>query len=161
RSQATALRNFIHTASSSNEALVKAYALASEASARTLGMRPFDVQLIGALALASGCVVEMQTGEGKTLTATLPAFYHALDGRGVHVHTFNDYLARRDALWMKPIYEMLGISVGYLQSDMPEDQRRDAYRKEVVYMTAKEGGFDYLRTFLIDSKASCVQRKAG
>src|SRR5690606_21110874 len=92
RSQATSLRNFIHTASSSNEALVKAYALASEASARTLGMRPFDVQLIGALALASGCVVEMQTGEGKTLTATLPAFYHALDGRGVHVHTFNDYL---------------------------------------------------------------------
>lgn len=155
------LRNSIHTRFSNEEALVKAYALASEAAARTVGMRPYNVQLVGALALSSGCVVEMQTGEGKTLTATLPAFYHALGRRGVHLHTFNDYLARRDALWMKPIYELLGVSVGYIQSDMPEDQRKEAYRKDVVYMTAKEGGFDYLRTFLIDDNGSRVQRKAG
>lgn len=161
RTLANELRNNLHTSPSGDETQVKAYALASEAAARTTGMRPYDVQLIGALALSSGCVVEMQTGEGKTLTATLPAFYHALDGRGVHVHTFNDYLARRDALWMKPVYELLGISIGYIRSDMPESQRKDAYGKDVVYMTAREGGFDYLRTFLIDDNASRVQRKAG
>src|SRR5690606_25368780 len=92
------------------EVRIDAYALASEVAARTVGMRPFDVQLKGALALSSGCVVEMQTGEGKTLTATLPAFYHALSGEGVHIYTFNDYLAMRDARWMQPLYEFLGLS---------------------------------------------------
>lgn len=143
------------------EVRIDAYALASEVAARTLGMRPFDVQLKGALALSFGCVVEMQTGEGKTLTATLPAFYHALSGEGVHIYTFNDYLAMRDARWMQPLYEFLGLSTGYIQSGMPEPQKKEVYTKDIVYLTAKVGGFDYLRTFLIDELEARVQRKAG
>lgn len=161
RAIATELRNKIYTPSSQDDILIRSYALASEAAARSLRMRPFDVQILGALALSLGCVVEMQTGEGKTLTATLPAFYHSINGGGVHLHTFNDYLARRDALWMRPVYEMLGVSVGYIQADMPADQRKEAYTKDVVYLTAKEGGFDYLRTFLIDNNKSRVQRNAS
>lgn len=141
--------------------LVEAYALACAAAFRALGMKLFDVQLMGALALKEGRVVEMQTGEGKTLMATLPAFYYSLNGKGVHVHTFNDYLARRDAQWMKPIYTLLGTSVGYIQEETEHALRREVYLQDVVYMTAKQGGFDYLRTFLVNSREEVVQRTAG
>lgn len=151
----------VATLSLENDRLAEAYALACEAAARTTGMRPFDVQIQGALAMANGNVVEMQTGEGKTLTATLPAFYYAINGRGVHLHTFNDYLARRDATWMQPVYDLLGISVGYILEETTQDVRKEVYQRDVVYLTAKEGGFDYLRTFLINDPAQKVQRIAG
>ena len=121
------------------------FALVREAAGRTLGPRPFDVQVVAALALARGRVVEMQTGEGKTLTAVMPAALHALTGNGAHVLTFNDYLARRDAEWMGPIYRMLGLSVDAVQHGMTAADRRRAYRADVTYVTAREAGFDHLR----------------
>ena len=125
------------------------YALAREASRRVLGQRPFDEQLIAALALDDGNVVEMQTGEGKTLTAVMPAALNGLAGRGAHVLTFNDYLARRDAEWMGPVYRLLGLSVGYVQQGMTPRARRAAYGADVTYVTAKEAGFDHLRDLLV------------
>ena len=130
---------------SSDELLVEVFALAREAAARALGMRPFDVQVIAGVALSSGKLVEMQTGEGKTLAAVLPACLNAATGRGVHVLTFNDYLARRDAAWMGPVYRFLGLSVGVIQEGMSVDARRAAYAADVTYATAKEAGFDFLR----------------
>jgi preprotein translocase subunit SecA len=130
---------------SSDELLVEVFALAREAAARALGMRPFDVQVIAGVALSSGKLVEMQTGEGKTLAAVLPAYLNAAAGRGVHVLTFNDYLARRDAAWMGPVYRFLGLSVGVVQEGMSVDARRAAYAADVTYATAKEAGFDFLR----------------
>ena len=115
---------------------------------RALGQRPFDEQIVAALALDDGHVVEMQTGEGKTLAAVMPAALNALTGRGVHVLTFNDYLARRDAEWMGPIYRLLGLSVGCVQQGMPPRARRAAYGADVTYVTAKEAGFDHLRDLL-------------
>ncbi len=125
--------------------LVEAYALVREASRRVLGMRHFDVQVLGGIAMHQGKLIEMQTGEGKTLVAVLPAYLNALTGQGVHVLTFNDYLARRDAGWMGPVYEFLGLSVGYIQEEMGAKQRQEAYGCDVTYATAKEVGFDYLR----------------
>ena len=122
-----------------------AFGLAREAARRALGERPFDEQIVAGLALDDGHVVEMQTGEGKTLAAVMPASLNALAGRGVHVLTFNDYLARRDAEWMGPVYRLLGLSVGYVQQDTAPSGRRDAYRADVTYVTAKEAGFDHLR----------------
>jgi preprotein translocase subunit SecA len=130
---------------SSDEMLVEVFALAREAAARALGMRPFDVQVIAGVALSNGKLVEMQTGEGKTLAAVLPACLNAAAGRGVHVLTFNDYLARRDAAWMGPVYRFLGLSVGAVQEGMSVDARRAAYAADVTYATAKEAGFDFLR----------------
>jgi preprotein translocase subunit SecA len=130
---------------SSDELLVEVFALAREAAARALGMRPFDVQVIAGVALSSGKLVEMQTGEGKTLAAVLPAYLNAAAGSGVHVLTFNDYLARRDAAWMGPVYRFLGLSVGVVQEGMSVDARRAAYAADVTYATAKEAGFDFLR----------------
>jgi preprotein translocase subunit SecA len=130
---------------SSDELLVEVFALSREAAARALGMRPFDVQVIAGVALSSGKLVEMQTGEGKTLAAVLPACLNAAAGRGVHVLTFNDYLARRDAAWMGPVYRFLGLSVGVVQEGMSVDARRAAYAADVTYATAKEAGFDFLR----------------
>ncbi len=121
------------------------FALVREAAARTVGLRHFDVQVVAALALAQGRVVEMQTGEGKTLAAVMPAALHALSGRGVHVLTFNDYLAHRDAEWMGPIYRMLGLSVGAVRQGMGPADRRRAYATDITYVTAKEAGFDHLR----------------
>ena len=131
-----------------DDLLAEAFALVSEAAFRKVEMRPYDVQIVAAIVLHKGRVIEMGTGEGKTLTATMPAFLNALTGKGVHVHTFNDYLAKRDALWMGPVYEMLGLSVGFIQEDMSVDQRQIAYQKDITYLTAKEGGFDFLRGFL-------------
>jgi preprotein translocase subunit SecA len=129
--------------------LPEAYALVREAARRTLGMRHFDVQVLGGIALYYRSIVEMQTGEGKTLTATLPLYLHALAGRGAHLATANDYLAQRDADWMRPLYQCLGLSVGVVQAQMPRNARRAAYACDITYGTAKEFGFDFLRDRLL------------
>ena len=134
------------------------FALTRDAARRALGQRPYDVQLVAALALDRGAVVEMQTGEGKTLTATMPVALQALAGRGAHVLTFNDYLARRDAEWMGPIYHLLGLSVGTVQQGMDPAARRRAYAADVTYVTAKEAGFDHLRDQLVERPADLVHR---
>src|SRR6188472_3577800 len=129
--------------------LVEAFALTREAGRRKLGMRHFDVQLLGGTAVHFNSIAEMQTGEGKTLTATLPLYLAALEGKGAHLATVNDYLARRDADWMRPIYEALGISVGVVETQMTQPQRRKAYACDITYGTAKEFGFDFLRDRLL------------
>ena len=121
-------------------------------------MRPFDVQLIAGIALHEGKLAEMQTGEGKTLAAVLPVYLNGLIGKGVHVLTFNDYLARRDAQWMGPIYEFLGLSVGCIQEGMSKPERQQAYLADVTYLTAKEAGFDYLRDSLCLNAGQVVHR---
>ncbi len=138
--------------------LVEAFSLAREVAARVLGLRPYDVQMLASLAMYRGKLAEMETGEGKTLAAVLPAYLHALTGQGVHILTFNDYLARRDALWMGPFYEFLGVSVGYIQEGMSRQDRQSAYAQDVTYATAREVGFDYLRDQLCQNPAHLVQR---
>ena len=137
---------------------VPLFALAREVAHRELGLRPFDVQIVAAIALGRGAVVEMQTGEGKTLSAVMPAALNALTGKGVHVLTFNDYLARRDAEWMGPVYRRLGLSVGVVQHGMTPDERRRAYLCDVTYVTAKEAGFDHLRDLLARDVTDLVHR---
>src|ERR1700681_724603 len=139
-------------------ALVPAFALVREAGRRKLGMRHFDVQLIGGIVLHEGKSAEMKTGEGKTLVATLPAVLNALTGRGVHIVTVNDYLARRDAEWMSPIYRALGLSVGVIVHDLSDAERRAAYGADITYGTNNEFGFDYLRDNMKYDLADCVQR---
>jgi len=134
------------------------FALARAVSHRVLGLRPFDVQVLAALAMDDGHIVEMQTGEGKTLAAVMPAALHALTGDGVHVLTVNDYLARRDAEWMGPVYAMLGVSVGFVQQGMTPAERRCAYLADVTYVTAKEAGFDHLRDLLAMDRGALVHR---
>jgi len=138
--------------------IVPAFALAREAGRRFLKMRHFDVQLIGGMVLNSGKIAEMKTGEGKTLVATLPAALNALAGRGVHLVTVNDYLARRDAEWMSPLYKALGLTVGVIVHDLDDVQRRAAYGADITYGTNNEFGFDYLRDNMKYDLASCVQR---
>ncbi len=128
-----------------DDILVDAFAVCREMSRRTLGMRHYDVQLIGGMVLHSGAIAEMVTGEGKTLVATLPTYLNALEGKGVHVVTVNDYLARRDMEWMGPLYMALGLTVGTIQSNMPTDERQRAYECDITYGTNNEFGFDYLR----------------
>src|SRR5580698_4163474 len=139
-------------------ALIPAFALVREAGRRTLGMRHFDVQLIGGIVLHEGKIAEMKTGEGKTLVATLPAYLNALAGRGVHIVTVNDYLARRDAEWMSPIFRMLGMSIGVIVHDLDDKQRREAYAADITYGTNNEFGFDYLRDNMKYDLNDCVQR---
>src|SRR3982075_2028350 len=139
-------------------AIVPAFALVREAGWRFLNMRHFDVQLIGGMVLHEGKIAEMKTGEGKTLVATLPACLNALAGRGVHIVTVNDYLARRDAEWMSPLYRALGLSVGVIVHDLDDDQRRAAYGGDITYGTNNEFGFDYLRDNMKYDLAQCVQR---
>src|ERR1700741_4726412 len=138
--------------------VVPAFALAREAGRRFLKMRHFDVQLIGGMVLNDGKIAEMKTGEGKTLVATLPAALNALAGRGVHIVTVNDYLARRDAEWMSPLYKALGLTVGVIVHDLDDVQRRAAYAADLTYGTNNEFGFDYLRDNMKYDRASCVQR---
>jgi preprotein translocase subunit SecA len=138
--------------------LVSAFALAREAGRRFLNMRHFDVQLIGGMVLHDGKIAEMKTGEGKTLVATLPAALNALAGRGVHIITVNDYLARRDAEWMSALYRGLGLSVGVIVHDLDDEQRRAAYGADITYGTNNEFGFDYLRDNMKYDLANCVQR---
>ncbi len=125
--------------------LVEAFAVCREAGRRVLGMRHFDVQLLGGMVLHSGCIAEMVTGEGKTLVATLPAYLNALEQKGVHVVTVNDYLARRDMEWMGPLHMSLGLTVGAIQHDMGTAERQAAYSCDITYGTNNEFGFDYLR----------------
>jgi preprotein translocase subunit SecA len=139
--------------------LVKAFALVREASFRVMGMRHFDVQLIGAIALHNGKVSEMRTGEGKTLVATLSAYLNAQTGNGVHVVTVNDYLAKRDANWMRPLYEFLGLSVGIVTSDISNHERKEAYKCDITYATNNELGFDYLRDNMVFSVENKAQKK--
>ncbi|MBA2338753.1 MAG: preprotein translocase subunit SecA, partial [Pyrinomonadaceae bacterium] len=141
-----------------DEILPEAFAAVREASVRATGMRHFDVQLIGGAVLHSGRITEMRTGEGKTLVATLPAYLNALTGRGVHVITVNDYLASRDADWMGQIYRFLGLTVGCIQNDMDDWERKDAYAADITYGTNNEFGFDYLRDNMKFDLATCVQR---
>ncbi len=138
--------------------LPEVFAVVRETSRRTLRMRHYDVQIIGGAVLHEGKIAEMKTGEGKTLVATLPVYLNALKGEGVHLVTVNDYLARRDAEWMGPLYRFLGLSVGMIQHDMPDQDRRDAYTADITYGTNNEFGFDYLRDNMKFSAQECVQR---
>ncbi len=138
--------------------LDEAFALCREAGRRTINMRHFDVQLIGGMVLHEGKIAEMKTGEGKTLVATLPVYLNALAGKGVHVVTVNDYLAKRDAAWMGPIYRLLGLTVGVIVHDLGEEERQQAYQCDVTYGTNNEFGFDYLRDNMKFDLVDCVQR---
>ena len=142
-----------------DDILFEAFAVVREASRRTVAMRPFDVQLIGGAVLHQGKISEMKTGEGKTLVATLPAYLNALEGKGVHIVTVNDYLAKRDTQWMGPIYHILGLSVGTIQHDMNERDRYDAYRRDITYGTNNEFGFDFLRDNMKFRLSDLVQRE--
>ncbi len=139
--------------------LPEAFAVAREAAWRSLGMRPFDVQLIGGMVLHQGNIAEMRTGEGKTLVATLPAYLNALSDKGVHVVTVNEYLAQRDADWMRPVYEFLGLTVGVSKSGQSHDEKRASYEADITYATNNELGFDYLRDNLAFSLNDKVQRE--
>jgi len=141
-----------------DELLPEAYAVCREASVRVMGMRHFDVQMLGGIALHEGRIAEMKTGEGKTLTATLPVYLNALSGKGVHVVTVNDYLAERDANWMRPLYEFLGLSVGIIKSQQPTEEKRAAYVADITYGTNNEYGFDYLRDNMAFRLEDKVQR---
>ena len=141
-----------------NEILVEAFAVVREAGRRVLNMRHFDVQLIGGMVLHSGTISEMKTGEGKTLVATLPVYLNALSGRGVHVVTVNDYLAKRDSEWMGRLYRFLGLTVGVIVHDLDDEERRNAYASDVTYGTNNEFGFDYLRDNMKFDIKDCVQR---
>ncbi len=138
--------------------LVEAFALVRESARRVLAMRPFDAQVLAAIAMHQGKLAEMHTGEGKTLAAVLPACLNALTGRGTHVLTFNDYLARRDAQWMGPVYRFLGLNVASVQQGMSPAERRQAYACDVTYVTANEAGFDYLRDHLCMAQEDLVHR---
>lgn len=142
-----------------DELLAEAFATVREVSIRTLGLRHFDVQLIGGMVLHEGNIAEMRTGEGKTLVATLPAYLNAISGRGVHVITVNDYLAKRDSQWMRPIFEFLGFSVGVIYPDMSHGDKKAAYGCDIVYGTNNEYGFDYLRDNMAFSLEDKVQRE--
>src|SRR5947209_4192509 len=141
-----------------DDLLVPAFATVREAAKRTLGQRHFDVQLIGGMVLHNGTISEMKTGEGKTLVATLPVYLNALSGRGVHVVTVNDYLAKRDSEWMGQLYRFLGLTVGVIVHDLDDQQRREAYAADVTYGTNNEFGFDYLRDNMKFDLKDCVQR---
>jgi len=141
-----------------DDVLVEAFAVAREAGRRVLNMRHFDVQLIGGMVLHDGKIAEMKTGEGKTLVATLPVYLNALSGRGVHVVTVNDYLAKRDSEWMGKLYRFLGLSVGVIVHDLDDEERREAYAADVTYGTNNEFGFDYLRDNMKFDLKDCVQR---
>src|ERR1700726_1403382 len=141
-----------------DDLLVPAFATVREAAKRTLGQRHFDVQLIGGMVLHEGDIAEMKTGEGKTLVATLPVYLNALSGRGVHVVTVNDYLAKRDAEWMGQIYNFLGLKVGVIVHGLDDEQRKQAYDADVTYGTNNELGFDYLRDNMKYRLEDMVQR---
>ena len=142
-----------------DDLLPEAFAVVREAAVRTVGMRHFDVQLLGGMVLHQGRIAEMKTGEGKTLVATLPAYLNALTGKGVHIVTVNDYLAKRDAQWMGKIHRFLGLTVGCIVHDLDSDERRAAYACDITYGTNNEFGFDYLRDNMVVYKENMVQRE--
>lgn len=141
-----------------DDILPEAFAVVREASKRKLGMRHYDVQMIGGIVMHQGKIAEMKTGEGKTLTATLALYLNALSGKGAHLVTVNDYLARRDADWMRPVYEFLGLEVGVLQNDMDDEARKNIYKSDILYATNNELGFDYLRDNMKFRLSDYVQR---
>ena len=141
-----------------DDILPEAFAACREASARVLNMRHFPVQIIGGIVLHQGRIAEMRTGEGKTLVATLPAYLNALSGKGVHVVTVNDYLARRDSEWMGKLYRFMGLTVGLIVHDLDGEQRREAYACDITYGTNNEMGFDYLRDNMVIYAEQRVQR---
>ncbi len=142
-----------------DDILIEVFAVVREAARRVTGMRPFDVQIIGGVVLHEGKIAEMQTGEGKTLVATMPAYLNALTGKGVHIVTVNDYLARRDRYWMGPIFEFLGLTVGLIQHDSTFEERKKAYQSDITYGTNTEYGFDYLRDNMAHRREDIVQRE--
>jgi preprotein translocase subunit SecA len=159
REEADSLRARARDGESLDDLLPEAFALTREAARRSLGQRHYDVQLIGGMVLHDGAIAEMKTGEGKTLTATLAVFLNSLPGEGVHVVTVNDYLARRDAEWMKPVYDALGVSVAAIQDSDDHDARQRKYACDVTYGTNSEFGFDYLRDNMAAALEHCVQRR--
>ncbi len=152
-------KNRLSEGESLDDILPEAYAVVREASKRTIGMRHYRVQLIGGVILHQGRITEMRTGEGKTLVSTLPAYLNALEGKGVHIVTVNDYLAKRDAEWMGQIHEFLGLTVGCILNSMDNDERREAYGCDITYATNNELGFDYLRDNMVIYKEQLVQRE--
>src|SRR3954464_13157692 len=155
RANADSLRERAGNSESLEDLLPETFALVREVSKRRMHMRHFDVQMIGGMVLHDGSIAEMKTGEGKTLTATTAVVLNALAGEGVHLVTVNDYLARRDADWMRPIYEALGLTIGVLQNMQPYEEKRAAYAADVTYGTNSEFGFDYLR----DNMATSLEEK--
>lgn len=159
RAQTNILKERVKNGESLDEILPEAFATVREASVRTLSMRHFDVQLMGGIVLHQGKIAEMKTGEGKTLVSTLPAYLNALTGKGVHIITVNDYLAKRDTGWMGKIYRFLGMSVGTILHSMTDEERKTAYNADITYGTNNEFGFDYLRDNMKFDKESLVQRE--
>ena len=157
--QTNKLREQLAQGKKLDDILPEAFATVREASRRSLGQRHFDVQLAGGIVLHQGKISEMKTGEGKTLTSTLPLYLNALTGKGVHLVTVNDYLARRDAEWMRPIYERLGLTVGIIQNQMSDADRKKAYQADILYATNNELGFDYLRDNMKFRLTDYVQRE--
>src|SRR5947207_5772600 len=155
RQEVDKLRERARAGETLDDLLYESFALTREASKRALGLRHFDVQMIGGMVLHDGSIAEMKTGEGKTLTATLPIVLNSLAGNGVHLVTVNDYLARRDAEWMKPIYSFLGLDVGVLQNMQPYEDKQRAYAAPITYGTNSEFGFDHLR----DNMATSLEEK--
>ncbi len=158
RGKTDEFKNRYNDSESLEDLLPEVFAVAREAAVRTLGMRPFDVQLIGGMVLHDGNIAEMRTGEGKTLVATLPAYLNAISGDGVHIVTVNEYLAQRDADWMRPVYEFLGLIVGVSKSGQTQEEKRAAYDSDITYATNNELGFDYLRDNLAFALADKAQR---
>ena len=158
RARTDELRQRIAQGEDLDSLLVDAFATAREAAERAIGQRPYDVQLIGGIVLHEGNIAEMKTGEGKTLAAVLPAYLNALSGKGVHIVTVNDYLARRDSEWMGQIYRFLGLSVGLIVHDLDQAQRKEAYAADITYGTNNEFGFDYLRDNMVGTVEEMVQR---
>src|SRR2546421_326819 len=158
QTQTTLFRQRLAQGAPLDSLLPEAFAVAREVSRRLLNMRHFDVQLIGGTVLHEGKIAEMKTGEGKTLVATLPVYLNALAGRGVHVVTVNDYLAKRDSEWMGKLYTFLGLSVGVIVHDLDDNERRQAYAADITYGTNNEFGFDYLRDNMKFDLKDCVQR---
>ncbi len=151
-------KNRLSAGETLDDILPEAFAVVREAAKRVIGLRPYDVQFLGGIVLHQGKIAEMGTGEGKTLVAVLPSYLNALTGKGVHVVTVNDYLARRDRQWMGPIHEFLGLTVGYINHDMPNHERREMYAKDITYVTNNELGFDYLRDNMVITKEERVLR---
>ena len=158
RAKTQEFRDSLEAGQALEDVLPEAFAVVREVSRRTIGLRHYDVQILGGIVLHRGKISEMKTGEGKTLVSTLPVYLNALQGAGVHLVTVNDYLARRDAEWMGPIYRFLGLTVGAIQHDLPDAERHAAYQADVTYGTNNEFGFDFLRDNMKYSKQDCVQR---
>ncbi len=158
KQQTQLFRDRLEAGETLDDILPEAFATVREASKRVMGMRHFDVQMVGGIVLHRGEIAEMRTGEGKTLTETLACYLNALEGKGVHVVTVNDYLARRDAEWMGRIYGFLGLTTGVVVPNVAEHERRAAYQSDITYATNNELGFDYLRDNMKYERAQMVQR---